>query len=336
MRVTHVLRYDAGLYRGGGEIKAEKTREALTALGVEVQVHEPLSADMGDLVHFLGSMGYFWTLAEFCRKKAVPYVWSPIFVTPRSPARLRWRKLRMRVLKGKSNLARLFEGAAELYFQTGREQANFEAFYGAAGNRGIQVPNGVETRFAKGDPGPFRDKYGVTGTFILQTGTIGPNKGQLDLIRAAKPLGMPIVLLGRSNDSDYEAACRKAAGPEVHFLGSLPHEDPLLPSAYAAAEVFCLPSSDDIFANSAMEAAVAGCRLILGDSWGGQEVYGDWAAWVRPGDPDAIRSALAAKTRAYHDSKSQSAHFLEIYSWKSVAELLKSRYEAVLKGTSEA
>ncbi len=329
MRVTHVVRYDAGLYRGGGEIKAERTREALAGIGVDVRVHAPLDEAWGELVHFFGSMGYYWTLAETCRRLHVPYVCSPIFVTPRSPARLKWRKVRLRILEGKSNLARLFENAAELYFQTGRERTNFEAFYGRPRVAAI-VPNGVEPRFAQGDVEAFRKRYGITKRFVLQTGTIGPNKGQLALIQAAQGLDLDVVVLGRENDPAYMQACRRAAGPNVQFLDPLAHDDPLLAGAYAAAEVFCLASRDDIFANAAMEAAVAGCRLILGDAWGGQEIYGEWAQWVRPGDAGAIRHALQVAQSRPHDAAAQSRHFLDRYSWTAVASQLKTRYEAIL------
>jgi len=328
MRVTHVLRYDAGLYRGGGEIKAQRTREALAGLGVDVRVFEPLKDDLGDVVHFFGSMGYYWTLAQHCQRLRVPYVCSPIFVTPRSPGRLRWRRFRLQLLQGKSNLSRLFASAEELYFQTGREQANFEAFYGGARTK-VRVPNGVEPRFAQGDADAFRRRYGIGGPFVLQTGTLGPNKHQLDLIRAVRGLDVDLVLMGRVNDARYLEACRKEANARVHFLDPVPHDDLLLPGAYAAADVFCLPSSDDIFANAAMEAAAAGCRLVLGDGWGGQEIYGDWAAWVTPDRPDQIRQAIQSALHRPHESNSQSRHFLAAYSWGSVAALLKTRYEGV-------
>lgn len=333
MRITHVVRYDAGLYRGGGEIKAERTRDALARAGVEVRVHDPLSDDLGDLVHFFGSMGYYWTLAEYARRRGVPYVCSPIFVTPRSESRLRWRAFRQKYiqLQRQSNLSKLFRGARELYFQTRKELENTRAYYGRAIGASAIVPNGVEERFARGDAEAFRKEFGVPGPFVLQASVFGPNKHQLELIRAMSGLSWDLVLLGREGDAEYAEACRRAAGPNVRFLGALPHDDPRLAGAYAAAEVFCLPSSDDIFANSAMEAAVAGCKLVLGDAWGGQEIYGQWAKWVRPGDVRQIRRAFAEWAHTGHDPAAQSKHFLEHYSWDAVAAQLKTRYESVLK-----
>ena len=160
MRVTQVLRFDAGLYRGGGEIKAELTREALGRRGVEVEVFGPQTTDFGDLVHFFGSFNYFWTVGRYCLDRNVPYVCSPIFVTPRTPIRLKWRAFRQRVLqfRGESNQGKLFTRARELYFQTSLERKNALSFYGSQIAPQTIVPNGVENRFAEGDGTRFRAK----------------------------------------------------------------------------------------------------------------------------------------------------------------------------------
>lgn len=332
MRVTHVIRFDAGLYRGGGEIKAERTREALIRQGVDVQVYTPLVNDFGDLVHFFGAMNYYWAVAEYCLKRGVPYVCSPIFVTPRTPRKLKWRAFRQRYLelKGVGNPRKLLTNARETYYQTEVEKRNALAFYGKSVGNPVILTNGIEPRFAEGNPDLFRTKFGIWKPFVLQASVFNPNKHQLELIQAMNGSDWDLVLLGRSHNEAYVDTCKKAAGPNVHFLGNIPHDDPMLPAAYAAAELFCLPSSDDIFANSAMEAAVAGCRLVLGDSWGGQEIYGDWATWVRPGDAKQIRQVLQTSRDRPHEPKTQRDHFLSRYSWDVVAERLRTRYEAIL------
>lgn len=332
MRVTQVLRYDASLYRGGGEIKAERTREALAKRGVEVEVYGPLTTEFGDLVHFFGTFGYFWGIARYCLERGVPYVCSPIFVTPRSVRRLKWRAFRQQYLemKGSGDHRHLYRNAKELYFQTSMEQKNALAFFGTDIAPQTIVPNGVEERFAHGDARLFREKYGIDGPYVLQTGVIAPNKGQLALIQALRENDIAVVILGRVSDKAYADACKKAAGPNVYFLDAVPHDAPDLASAYAGAFAFCLASTDDIFANSAMEAAVAGCRLILGDSWGGQEIYGDWAKWVKPRDPTAVRKAVEEWRESTHHPAGQSTHFLKDYSWDRVAGLLESRYAAIL------
>lgn len=332
MKVTQVLRFDAGLYRGGGEIKAERTREALAKNGVEVDVYGPQTSEFGDLVHFFGTFGYFWGIARYCLERNVPYVCSPIFVTPRSTKRLKWRAFRQQYLemKGPGDHRMLFRNAKELYFQTSTEKENALAFFGTEIAPQAIVPNGVEERFAHGDARLFREKYGIDGLYVLQTGVVAPNKGQIALIQALRDSDLSVVILGRVSDKSYADACRKAAGANVYFLDAVPHDSPDLASAYAGAFAFCLASTDDIFANSAMEAAVAGCRLTLGDSWGGQEIYGDWAQWVTPRDPATIRRAVDYWRSATHHPAVQSAHFLQNYSWDRVAGILEARYAAIL------
>ena len=333
MRVTQVLRFDAGLYRGGGEIKAERTREALVRRGVQVDVFGPENSSFGDVVHFFGTFGYFWGIARYCIERNVPYVCSPIFVTPRTVRRLKWRAFRQQYLemRGPGDHRVLFRNAKELYFQTSMEQQNAIAFFGNDIAPQSIIPNGVEERFSEGDARLFREKYEISGPYILQTGVVAPNKGQLALVQALRDSEFTAVILGRVSDASYYEACRRAAGPNVRFLDAVPHESPLLASAYAGAFAFCLASTDDIFANSAMEAAVAGCRLILGDSWGGQEIYGDWAKWVTPRDSASIRETINDWRKAEHHPAAQSAHFLSHYSWDRVGEMLANRYAAILE-----
>ena len=54
------------------------------------------------------------------------------------------------------------------------------------------------------------------------------------------------------------------------------------------------PARYEPFGLSPLEAALAGCALVLGDIPSLREVWGDAALYVRPDDPDALRQAIAA------------------------------------------
>lgn len=328
MRVTHVVRIDAGLYRGGGEIQAERTREALAALGVDVHVFHPLDREVGDLVHFFGPFDYYADVAEHLK---VPYVASPIFVTPRTTARLRWRRFRQRFLDFQypKKQLRFLRGAKELYPLTELEEANLCAYFGDLPPM-HRIPNGVEARFAHGDAEAFRREFGIAEPFILHTGTIDPSKNQLNLIRAAGT-DLRVVILGRESDPDYAAKCRATAGANVTFLAPLPNDSPLFAGAYAAAHVFCLPSYREIFSLSALEATVAGAQLVLSNRWGGPAIWGDDAAYVDPDDVAGIRGALEGALSKPRADAARSERYLTKYSWEAVAKQLIVRYEAVLR-----
>jgi glycogen(starch) synthase len=62
----------------------------------------------------------------------------------------------------------------------------------------------------------------------------------------------------------------------------------------ARATIFALPARYEPFGLSALEAAQAGCALVLGDIPTLREVWGDDALFVAPGDVDALAHAIDA------------------------------------------
>lgn len=74
-------------------------------------------------------------------------------------------------------------------------------------------------------------------------------------------------------------------------LGKL--ETAALASWYAGASIFVLPARYEPFGLSALEAALAGCALVLGDIPSLREIWNDAAVFVPPDDADQIAAALA-------------------------------------------
>ncbi len=83
---------------------------------------------------------------------------------------------------------------------------------------------------------------------------------------------------------------RPTAG--VHWLGTLS------PDAVAGwmgrAAVYALPARYEPFGLSALEAALSGCALVVGDVPSLRELWGDVATFVAPSRTEALRAALAA------------------------------------------
>lgn len=330
MTVTHVVRYDAGLYWGGGEIQAERTGQALKEVGIEVVPYVPIQREFGDLVHFFGNFDYFDEIAAHLRDRGIPYVVSPIFVSPRTTNRLRWRRMRQRSLghypKGS---AALLKGAKALLTLTQHEEDSIRAFFGEDLPPFVRVPNGVESRFAKGDEAAFRSRFGIDGPLAIQVATIDQSKNQLATIAACSP-SIPLVIVGRESDPDYAQSCRSAAGSNVRFLGTFAHDDPTLADALAAAHVFVLPSYRELFPLSAMEATVAGCHLLLSNRWGGEAIWGTDAMFFDPDDPSRMKRELERLMASPKPERSRSEAFLAKYSWTAVAAQIRDVYAKAL------
>ena len=78
----------------------------------------------------------------------------------------------------------------------------------------------------------------------------------------------------------------------VHPLGQLDADQ--MDAQYRAAAIYALPARYEPFGLSVLEAARAGCALVLGDIASLREIWGDAAVYVDPDDHDALADALRA------------------------------------------
>jgi len=326
MKVTFGMRVDANLSRGGAEIAVDRYREHLHALGVKTEVLTPLTQELGDVVHFFGCYDSHWSPAEIAMQKGVPYVCSPIFSSMVTEAEEKRRALRHRLTRRFPRLQRkLFRNAAALIFPTERERRRLVAYYGIDHDRFRTVTYGVDERFFEADGAEFRREYGVEGDFVLSAGAFSHTKNQLGVIRALKGLDVQLVLIGHEMDPAYLEQCRKEAGPKTLVIGKLPFEGNLLPSAYAAAAGFVLPSYNETFCFAAMEALAGGTPVVLGNRWEADELFGDLASYVDPDDREALKALGEGKR-----DRLQAQKALERFTWPAAASELAKVYHEVL------
>ena len=104
--------------------------------------------------------------------------------------------------------------------------------------------------------------------------------------RVAGSLPWPVYLAGEERHPDGTeiglAGCRT--------LGWLPPGE--LAGWYGRASIYALPARYEPFGLSAVEAALSGCALVLGDIPSLREVWNDAALFVPPGDEDRLKAAL--------------------------------------------
>lgn len=133
--------------------------------------------------------------------------------------------------------------------------------------------------------------------FVLGAGRLwDEGKGLGDLAACARAVTWPIRVAGPTVAPDGAAAGPGADGMRgVELLGTLSPD--ALAIWMARAAVFALPARYEPFGLCALEAALAGCALVLGDIEPLREVWGDAAIYVRPGDVDALAFALKALAR---------------------------------------
>ena len=122
---------------------------------------------------------------------------------------------------------------------------------------------------------------------ILSAGRLWDAAKNLTALEAVAPgLDWPVHVAGST--SQPTGGVRSTHG--VCALGELPPED--LARHLSRAAIYALPARYEPFGQTALEAALSGCALVLGDIASLREVWGPAALYVAPDDHDALRECL--------------------------------------------
>jgi glycosyltransferase involved in cell wall biosynthesis len=124
--------------------------------------------------------------------------------------------------------------------------------------------------------------------FVLAAGRVWDRAKNIErLDEAAAELAVPVVVVGDLAGPDAPAP---ASFSRVRLLGALPR--PELARWMRAAAIFAAPALYEPFGLSILEAAAAGCALVLGDIPSLRELWSGAAVFVDPRDARALSRAL--------------------------------------------
>jgi glycogen(starch) synthase len=122
---------------------------------------------------------------------------------------------------------------------------------------------------------------------ILSAGRLWDEAKNLQALEeVAAGLPWPIMVAGSNHGP--EGGLRASRG--VRRLGELPADE--LSRHYASASIYAHPARYEPFGLAPLEAALAGCALVLGDLPSLREIWGDAACYVAPDDHAALQRAL--------------------------------------------
>jgi glycosyltransferase involved in cell wall biosynthesis len=341
MKVAFFLFFPPTIWSPGGvAVRLDRSKAALERLGVHVSLfnHWERSRDF-DLLHVFGSTHEVASLVDSARGVGIPTVVSAIFGVGGSPWKgwIGARAARLLPLTTVHELRRrLFHRADAVLATSTAEATALRMRYGLDARRLRVVRSGVDAeRFAGARPDAFRQRHGLE-RFVLCVGRIRRDKGQSRLVRALDGAGLSLVIIGPEDPTDAvgvrEFRTLLPRRPWVRYLGAIPHDDPLLPSAFKAARVHALPSAFESLGFVTLEAAAAGCAVVSGRYAPIVEYLGDRVDYVEPESEASIRTTV---TRAYERGPDPSlAEFVrERYSWDAVARELLDVYRDVLART---
>ena len=113
------------------------------------------------------------------------------------------------------------------------------------------------------------------------------------------------------------------------FLGSLEHRSPMLRSAYAACELFALPSTLETPGLAALEAAAQGVKIIITEVGATKEYFGENVCYIRnPIDPDEIAERIhqAIELNSLENSKLLAKIIEDRFCWQHTIQTLARIY----------
>jgi glycosyltransferase involved in cell wall biosynthesis len=333
---------------GGQEVQMLQTKNKLEELGVEVKFFDKFSDKLTefDIYHLFGSNSIeHLNIVKYVKKIGLPFVLSPVY----------WNPSEMALKTSNSYIKGIFNGFHHFIIKkVGNEILNPTGYYFS--NADIILPNsnlealhlkkcfkfniekisvvynGVEERFLNSNGSLFTEKFNFKD-FVLFVGRIEKKKNVLSLIKAMNELPYDLVLIGDyTADNQYYNVCLEFAGENIHFLGNIEHNSELLQSAYGAAKVFALPSWMETPGISALEAGLAGCRIVITDRGSTKEYFGDMATYCDPDNIISIRSAINEMMNQGDTGNKLrlSNHLIKNFSWSSIAKNTLSVYENLL------
>jgi len=330
---------------GGGEILLLKTKEYLEKEGVKVKLFDTWHDKLRDfdILHTFGSVKDSLRLMESARQAGIKNVLSTVCWYSWKSAWGTYPDFKTRALSLTRHAAkcwlpflpserkRMMQISDLLLPNSESESSQLKSFFNAPQDKIRIIPNAVDASFAEVSPDLFISRFGFRD-FILIVGRIEPRKNQLNVIKALKGMPKPVIIIGDCvpGYEAYEAECRREADANTHFLGGLPHGSELLRSAYAACDTFVLATWLETPGLAALEAGLAGAKVVITEEGATKEYFQDYVHYVPPGSVSIIRSQVL-RALSCVKTPALSVHIRERYLWPVAAKKNIEAYEQVLR-----
>jgi glycosyltransferase involved in cell wall biosynthesis len=356
MRILMQLEPGTASIPGGHARQARKTAEYLERMGVEVSLSDEAEPDLDgvDLVHVFGvSEDQIRHAKDHRRAVAVSTIyWSYRYELEYARTGGRWSWFKSDVKRRLGSAAAALFGGEDVR----RRQAGFWARHaarscalrmadvllpnaraeaddlvrecGVPGDRVHVVPNAVDVSGADATADRFIAEYGLKD-FVLCVGRVEPRKNQLRLIKAMRSSDRTLVIVDpvHPDHGKYLGRCRRAMTGNMHYRQRL--DDDMLRSAYAAAKVHVLPSFYETTGLATLEAALAGCNVVVNEQPHTREYFGDFAWYCTPSSVGSIAHAIDAAFAAPFQEGLRS-RIIQHYTWERTAEATYEAYARVL------
>jgi glycosyltransferase involved in cell wall biosynthesis len=329
---------------GGGEILLLKRKEYLEKEGIHCKLFDMWNdkLDNFDVLHVFGSVKSCLGLMQTAKNKKTKIAIDPVFFSTFQRALNEQGSLNDK-LKG---CARHLVKVAFPKFPSSRrkmmvladavipnsyiELRQLNRLFGIPAKKMHVVPNCVDPIFGSGDKNLFMSRYNIKD-FVLSVGRIEPRKNQLNLVRAMRGSGIPLVIIGDpvSDYPDYYEKCKKEGSGNTIFIGRIAHDDPMLRAAYKACSCFVSQGWFETPGLAALEAGLAGARVATTDRGCTKEFFRDLVEYFSPSSVNSIRKAVA-KTLKRENSADLKEYIRNNLLWDVAAKKCIEVYKNIL------
>lgn len=331
---------------GGGEILLLKMKEYLEKEGVSVDLFDTWRARVEnyDVLHVFGSVKDCLPLVRVANARKVAVAITPLLWSDARRAFFTQGSLKTRADLVLRHTAKVLWPSfpssrrdllicSDIVFPNSEiEKKQIARLFAIPKEKLKVVPNGVDRHFLQANADAFTAKYGKA-PFVLGVGRIEPRKNQLNLIRAMKKIkDRRLVLIG-SPVSGYEAyfkECQKEGNDFTSFLPTLPHEQPLLKSAYAACDLFVLQGWFETPGLVALEAALAGAKVVATSGGSTREYFKECVDYIDPSNVQDIYEKISKNLKT-PKSDALKNHVEQNFTWDKIAKATKRCYEEALR-----
>jgi len=333
MKVLFNCNLPFSLIHGGAPVQIEQTIAGLKQVGVEVEhLQWWNNGQTTDILHHVGYMEPGLTARAHDKGWKVANTVLFTETVNRSAAALRWRGLGVRLIRKGPWPRRLkdlfpwrtYHGADRMIVGLEAERDLLRNVYGVPAGRIEVVPLGLAEIFLQAGP-PLR-----TEDHLICTGRITPSKNSLQLARLARDSRVPVLFVGKSEDSSsdywkqFQALVDNRYVKHHEHVGSAAGIVDLL----RRARGYVLMSQYENWSLAAHEAAACGLPLLLPDQPWSRERFADQASYF----PTYEGPRAAAALRTFYDAcPALPPPRVQLIGWPETGRMLRDVYAKMLR-----
>lgn len=209
------------------------------------------------------------------------------------------------------------------------EIRNFRAFCRVKNGASIlAVPNAIDPipEFVDEIAKPIEVKCFNEG-YVLVPGVFAARKNQETLVRAMRKSHIPIVFMG---DGEFLETCKHIASENMLFVPFQLHGSREFYSYFKYARVVCLPSNCETPGIACLEGAALGARPVVSYEGGTCEYYGWDAEYLNPLSECSIRAAIERGWARGRLTKDEQFRYRRL-TWNVCAQKTLDAYRTTLK-----